>query len=88
MSSKIIVDITDAGDDWKVTVADQGEGVSDENKPLLFDRFQRVNKIAVKGSGLGLAIVKRIVELHEGEVGVEDNPAGVGSVFWVTVRKA
>ncbi|MCK5485477.1 MAG: HAMP domain-containing histidine kinase, partial [Desulfobacterales bacterium] len=86
--SKIIVDITDAGDDWRVSVTDQGEGVSDENKPLLFDRFQRVNKVAVKGSGLGLAIVKRIIELHEGDFGVDDNPDGVGSVFWVTVKKS
>ena len=86
--SKIIVDIIDAGENWKVTVTDFGEGVSDEHKTMLFDRFQRVNKVAVKGSGLGLAIVKRIIELHEGEVGVEDNPAGVGSVFWVTVGKA
>ena len=86
--SKIVVDITDAGDDWRVSVTDQGEGVSDENKPLLFDRFQRVNKVAVKGSGLGLAIVKRIIELHEGDFGVDDNPDGVGSVFWVTVKKS
>lgn len=74
-------------ENWKVAVTDFGEGVLDEHKTMLFDRFQRVNKIAVKGSGLGLAIVKRIVELHGGEVGVEDNPDGVGSVFWVTVEK-
>ncbi|MDF1534461.1 MAG: PAS domain S-box protein [Methanosarcinaceae archaeon] len=86
--SKIIVDIIDAGDNWKVAVIDQGEGVLDEHKALLFERFQRVNKVAVKGSGLGLAIVKRIIELHGGDFGVEDNLAGVGSVFWVTVRKA
>ena len=86
--SKIIVDIIDADENWKVAVTDSGEGVLDEHKTMLFDRFQRVNKIAVKGSGLGLAIVKRIIELHGGEVGVEDNPDGVGSVFWVTVEKA
>jgi len=86
--SKVIIDIIDADENWKVTVTDFGEGVLDEHKTMLFDRFQRVNKVAVKGSGLGLAIVKRIVELHGGEVGVEDNPGGVGSVFWVTVGKA
>lgn len=85
--SKIIIDIIDSGENWKVTVTDFGEGVLDEHKTMLFDRFQRVNKIAVKGSGLGLAIVKRIIELHGGDVGVEDNPGGVGSVFWVTIRK-
>ncbi len=75
-------------ENWKIAVTDSGEGVLDEHKTMLFDRFQRVNKVAVKGSGLGLAIVKRIIELHGGEVGVEDNPDGVGSVFWVTVEKA
>ena len=58
------------------------------NTKRCYLRFQRVNKIAVKSSGLGLAIVKRIIELHEGEVGIKDNPAGVGSVFWVTIGKA
>lgn len=85
---KIIIDMIDADDNWKVTVTDFGGGISDEDKPLLFERFKRVGKGSVKGTGLGLAIVKRIIELHDGSVGVEDNPAGAGCVFWVTVGKA
>ena len=85
--SKIIIDIVDAGKNWKVSVTDFGEGVSDDDKPKLFERFRRVKKGAVKGTGLGLAIVKRLIALHGGTVGVEDNPAGQGSVFWVTVKK-
>ena len=69
-------------------MTDLGEGVLDKDKQLLFDRFERVNKGSVKGSGLELAIVKCIIELHRGEVGVEDNPESVGSVFWVTLSKA
>ncbi|MGM0770028.1 MAG: ATP-binding protein [Halobacteriota archaeon] len=86
--SRVIVDILDNGDDWKVKVTDFGEGVSDQDKPFVFERFKRVTKASVKGTGLGLAIVKRIIDLHGGEVGVEDNPEGQGSVFWVTVKKA
>ena len=85
--NNIIVDILDVGDKWKVTVTDFGVGISDKDKSMVFTRFKRVGKGSVKGTGLGLAIVKSIVELHGGEVGVEDNPAGQGSVFWVTVRK-
>ena len=86
--SKIIVDIIDVGENWKVAVTDSGEGISDEDKPVLFDRFKRVGKGCIKGTGLGLAIVKRLIELHGGSVGVEDNPAGDGCVFWITVGKA
>ncbi|WP_167879249.1 MULTISPECIES: sensor histidine kinase [Methanococcoides] len=86
--SRVIIDILDNGDEWKITVTDFGEGVADEDKPFVFERFKRATKAAVKGTGLGLAIVKRIIDLHGGEVGVEDNPKGKGSVFWVTVKKA
>lgn len=85
---KIIINILDEGEDWKVEVTDFGEGVSDENKPQLFERFKRANKSDIKGSGLGLAIVKRIIEMHNGSFGIEDNPHGQGSVFWVKIRKA
>ena len=86
--SRIIIEILDSDDKWKVTVTDFGEGILDDDKTSLFERFKRVGKGDVKGTGLGLAIVKRIIELHGGDVGVEDNPAGKGSVFWVTVNKA
>ena len=86
--NKIIIDILDEGEDWKVEVIDLGEGVSDEDKPKLFERFTRANKSGIKGSGLGLAIVKRIIEMHNGSAGVENNPAGHGSVFWVKIKKA
>lgn len=86
--SRILIDVLDYGDKWKVTVTDFDGGIPDESKPYIFERFRRIEKGGVKGTGLGLAIVKRIIDLHRGEVGVEDNPAGQGSVFWVTVRKA
>jgi PAS domain S-box-containing protein len=85
---RIAVDILDAGDDWKVTVTDFGVGISDEDKSILFERFRRLKNGNVKGTGLGLAIVRRLTALHGGRVGVEDNPAGQGTVFWFTVKKA
>ncbi|KXS43317.1 MAG: integral membrane sensor signal transduction histidine kinase [Methanohalophilus sp. T328-1] len=86
--SQIVMDILDAGDYWKVRVTDSGEGIADEDKPKLFERFKRVDKSGVKGTGLGLAIVKRIIDLHGGRVGIENNPEGQGSIFWVTVEKS
>ncbi len=86
-NTKIIVDVIDSNYEWKVTVTDFGEGITDKAKPLVFDRFKRVNKTGVKGSGLGLAIVKKIAGLLNGTVGVEDNPQGKGSVFWVKLNK-
>ena len=86
-NTRIFVDVIDSNYEWKVTVTDFGEGISDEAKPLVFDRFKRVNKTGVKGTGLGLAIVQKIAELLGGTVGVEDNPEGNGSMFWVRLKK-
>ncbi len=84
-----IIDIgfNDDGAYWKVTVTDRGDGIPDDAKKYVFDRFKRVDKKGVKGTGLGLAIVKRIMELHGGDYGVMDNQEGKGSVFWVTLKK-
>jgi PAS domain S-box-containing protein len=82
------IDFEDAGSNWKVTVTDRGDGISDEDKKYIFERFKRVDKKGVKGSGLGLAIVKRIMDLHNGDYGVIDNPEGRGSVFWLTLKKS
>lgn len=85
--SQIVIDIQDDKTNWRVSVTDFGFGITDEDKTKLFQRFKRVDKKGIKGTGLGLAIVKRIIELHGGNVGIENNPAGQGSVFWVTIGK-
>ncbi len=88
LNGNIDINVIDAGDSWKVCFVDEGDGIPDEFKEAIFERFRRVEKGAIKGSGLGLAIAKKIVELHSGQLGVTDNPMGKGSVFWATFLKA
>jgi PAS domain S-box-containing protein len=83
----IRIDVQDHGERWRVSVADTGEGIADEDKQKVFQRFERLRKEGVKGTGLGLAIARRIVDLHGGEIWVEDNPGG-GAVFCVSLEKA
>ncbi|MDK2834201.1 MAG: hypothetical protein PWP63_1288 [Methanolobus sp.] len=88
-NSSIIIEIGDLGTEWKVNVQDFGDGISDTDKELVFDRFKRLTqkRKGIKGAGLGLAIARRVVDLHGGRVGIEDGPAGIGSVFWATFKK-
>ncbi|WP_404416704.1 ATP-binding protein [Marinospirillum sp.] len=61
-------------DSLQVAVIDQGCGVSDQEKPLLLQRFYR--KGSYTGSGLGLAIVARLVERHQARLTLDDTPGG------------
>ena len=69
------------------SVRDRGAGVPEDEKRLLFERFQRGRRPLGSGSGLGLAIVRQIVEQLGGSVGVIDRPGG-GSDFRVQLRLA
>jgi PAS domain S-box-containing protein len=64
-------------------IADEGPGVSPEERPRLFTRYAPGAR-AERSTGLGLFIVRTVVEAHGGEVGVEPRPGG-GSVFWMTL---
>lgn len=74
------------GRSWvKVSVADDGPGIAEEDMPYIFDHFYRGDKSRDRrsgGSGLGLAIVKQLVEIHGGQVTVESK-LGEGSAFQV-----
>lgn len=73
-----------------VRVTDNGEGISKEHIPRLFERFYRVDKSGSRkegGSGLGLAIVKHIIEAHDEKIYVESE-FNVGSEFSFTLEKA
>jgi hypothetical protein len=83
---KVVIEVEDDGSNYIIRVKDFGEGVPDEFKKVIFERFKRKEKRGVKGTGLGLAIVKRIVEMHSGKVWVEDNSPR-GAVFVVKLPK-
>ncbi|WP_319509069.1 ATP-binding protein [uncultured Methanolobus sp.] len=83
--------MSDAGDEWQVNVKDNGSGIPEQDREMIFTRFSRldkVNKGSIKGTGLGLAIVHKIVTLHNGSVGVDSNYPETGSTFWVRFNKA
>ena len=68
-----------------LTVADNGDGISAEHLPRIFDRFYRVDSARTSSqgrSGLGLAISKAIIEAHGGNIEATSK-TGTGSVFTV-----
>ena len=76
------------GDTVRISVTDTGEGISEEEIPLIWDRYYKVDKVhkrAEIGTGLGLSIVKGVLELHGASYGVESTP-GVGSTFWFELK--
>lgn len=73
-----------------VKVNDNGEGISEENMPRLFQRFFRVDVSRSRsqgGSGLGLAIVKHIIDAHNENIYVQST-VGVGSEFSFSLKKS
>lgn len=73
------------------SVADEGMGISEENKKRIFDRFYRVDNARtsdIEGSGIGLSIVKKIIQRYEGRVIIEDNyPKGTNFEFYLPKMK-
>jgi signal transduction histidine kinase len=72
----------------RISVVDQGPGISPEQQAGLFERFYRVrSNTDTPGVGLGLAIAKGIVEAHGGSIGI-DSEVGTGTSVWFTLPKA
>ncbi len=68
----------------RISVIDSGMGISEEDLPLIWDRYYKVDKVHTRakiGTGLGLSIVKNILLLHGSRFGVSSE-FGDGSTFW------
>lgn len=84
-SNPIFVTVKSENSEAIIEVKDHGMGISDENLPKIFDRFERVgNHNGISGLGLGLWIVKKILEGFNGSISVVSK-SGEGSTFKVTL---
>jgi PAS domain S-box-containing protein len=73
------------GNDWVITVIDEGIGIDPDDTDRVFEVFQRLHTPEEHaGTGIGLALCRRIIERHGGEIWVESEP-GEGSAFSFTL---
>jgi nitrogen fixation/metabolism regulation signal transduction histidine kinase len=80
---KVDIELTDDSKNVIIIVSDNGHGITDENKPKVFEP-----KFTTKtsGMGLGLAMIKNIIETYNGNITFTSNE-GEGSTFKVTLPK-
>lgn len=86
----ITFEVEHQADLLKLTITDQGEGISEEDQQRLFDQFYRGNSEftrAQSGLGLGLPIVKAIVDAHDGKISVR-SLSGSGTSVTVLIPTA
>ncbi|KAF2336986.1 sensor histidine kinase [Flavobacterium daemonense] len=82
-SAELIVKVFSTSKYWQLEVQDNGSGISEENLPLIFDKFYRITSgdlHDVKGYGIGLSYVKELVSLLSGDIIVNSN-LGSGTTF-------
>ncbi|MEE1899470.1 ATP-binding protein [Flavobacterium rakeshii] len=78
------IDETEAGCKLRFSIKDTGIGIEKDKLEAIFDRFTQAEESTTRrfgGTGLGLNIVKQLVELMDGEIGVNSKP-GRGSEFY------
>jgi signal transduction histidine kinase len=87
--AQVWIKVADSGDEVTVSIEDNGPGIPDELKPVIFNRFQR-GKTSRSGKGLGLYIARSIIEGYGGRIWVGDRvekDPKKGAAIRFTLRK-
>jgi len=82
---RVRVDAEREGDEWILSVRDEGIGIDPDHTDRVFEVFHQLNPDGNdSGTGIGLALCRQIVERHGGEIWVDAEP-GEGSTFSFTL---
>jgi two-component system, OmpR family, sensor histidine kinase TctE len=71
----------------ELRVEDNGIGIPEAERDMVFERFHRVIDNSQEGSGLGLSIVKEVIALHGASINIESAVNASGTVIVVRLRK-
>jgi signal transduction histidine kinase len=75
-ATEIRLSAISSADGVEIAVDDNGNGVPEEERAVVFARFSRGSTASRSGSGLGLALVAQQAELHGGAASLEASPLG------------
>jgi PAS domain S-box-containing protein len=86
-AGEVVVTAASEEDVVRISVADQGVGISDEELPRVFDRFWQSKRTNRSGAGLGLTIARGIVRAHAGRIWISSKQ-GEGTTVHFTLPRA
>lgn len=87
-SSEILITVDIDKNNVCISVKDQGPGIPEQEKQLVFNRFHKVNKLLTseyEGSGIGLNLVNNLVKTHKGSIDIINH--NIGCEFIVKIPK-
>jgi len=76
MHGAIEVDVESVGDEVVLRISDSGDGIPEQDRDQVFERFYRRERGSTPGCGLGLSIVHRIVDIMGAEIRLDDSELG------------
>lgn len=87
---RVLLQVREVDSQVEIKVSDDGQGISEEFLPFVFDRFRQADSTTTRqhgGLGLGLAIARHLVEIHGGTIRATSDGSNKGSTFVVMLPR-